>query len=230
MKLTVVPVVVLVALLVGCTSAPAAGPSASPTATPSASATEIPSATPSPEPEVFTVDGTGWSIRGLDLESTGTWGDASGHPHTDDLELPAKLTALLGAEPAISTTPANGHYPDYTVYTWPGVALAMPAYQSDDWHWNPQVTFTAGSSGSVELRTTGGISVGAAEPEVAAAAFQGFPVPDGTTNYSIEADHEVPADYDPGNPGDAWNTVNVVVSAEGAVIRIVAPYPFGAVL
>lgn len=165
------------------------------------------------------------------MDSSGTWGDASGRPHVDDLELPAKLTALLGAEPEVSTTPGNGHNPEYTVYSWPGVALGMPAHQKEDWHWNPYVTFTAGSSGSVELRTAGGIGVGTTQAdEVAAAAFGSFTTPDGHTVYNVEADHEVPVDYDPANPNDTWNTVYVEVSPEGAVVRIVAPYPFGAVL
>ena len=106
----------------------------------------------------------------------------------------------------------------------------MPAFQKDGWHWNPHIMIDAASSGSVELRTTGGVAVGAAADEVASSAFSTYTDPDGNTAYLVEADHAVPVDYDPANPDDTWNTVHVTVSPAGVVLRIVAPYPFGNVL
>ncbi len=221
MKLILAPAVLLVAALAGCAGSPAAEPAG--TETPAASATPTPSNTPAPEPSTFTVDGVGWSIHGLDLDSSGTWGSADGAPTTDpDLEGP--LSALLGVEPTLSVEPGNSHRPDFTVYTWPGLVLGVSTHQKDDFHWNPYVVFTAASSGTTNLRATGGFMVGANQGANAAAIAVASAIDvDGNTVYYVEPDHEVP----PGSSDGAWNTVLVVVDADGTVLRIVTPVVWG---
>jgi len=220
-KLILAPAVLLIVALAGCAGSPAAEPSATPT--PATSATPTPSATSTPEPSSFTVDGVGWSIHGLDLDSSGMWASADGAPTTDP-DLAGPLSALLGVDPTVSVEPGNPHRPDYTVYTWPGLVLGVSTHQKDDFHWNPYVVFTAPSSGTTDLRTTAGFTVGANQGADAAAVAVASEIDgDGNTVYYVEPDQEVP----PGSSDGAWNTVLVIVDADGTVLKIVTPVVWG---
>jgi hypothetical protein len=214
-KLKLLAAVAVAVLLAGCAPVTEAEQSPSPTS----SATETATSTPAPTVEAgqFTVNGAGWTIQGPTGESGATWGE--------DAPLADQLTELIGLDPVVSVDPGGTHRPDYTLYTWPGLVLGVSTEQKADWYFKPFITISAPRVGTVELRTVGGIIVGAAQGEMLeASAFSSFVGPDGNTVYTIEPDHEVPVERD---PEESWDTVMVSTDPDGTVLEITAPYPFG---
>lgn len=225
MKLTVAPLVLALLLLSGC----AVQPVAYPTPTPSATATsrETPSATPTPDPGVLTVSGSGWDIHGPDGDASGLWTGPNGRPTVDDADWPGKLTALIGSDPVVTTEPSSSHFPETTIYSWPGLVLRVPNEQKADSQFATSLTLTARSSGNAEFRTGLGIAVGDSQDQTVSAAFASYQDPDGRTVYLVEPDHEyVAADKDT----DAWNCVRVTIGADGTVAIIGVPGGAGNVL
>ena len=191
------------------------------------SETPTPLPTLTPEPGVFTLDGSGWSIDGADDDFAGLWTGPNGRPIVENPDLAAKLTDLIGSEPMVTITPPSSHSPERTIYSWSGVELSVPNDQKADSQFATVLTITTAQSGNAVFRTTSGVSVGDPQAQTVDESFTSYQDPDGRTVYLVEADHEVVmADKDT----DAWNCVRVTVGTDGTVTSIAGPGGFGNVL
>lgn len=173
--LVVVGVIALVMLLAQ------GGPSAEPTPAPAAtSETPTPSSTPTPSPSptpTATAEAGGELVlgaEGFSLTPTGgegvwfRWSDEPG-------EVVAALTAAFGSEPVEGLQEGDGsHFPDYTVWTWPGLDYASmietPGNKTREEYAAPAwVEFTANRVGEVEVSAEFGLAIGMSADDVRAA-------------------------------------------------------------
>jgi hypothetical protein len=221
MRVTALLIAVAIALT-GCAATPGTGgPSASPTPgipTPSASASS-----PEAAASVISISGSGVEIfdAAEGITTTYPWDE------TGDV-LVADLTALLGQEPSQSFFEGdNGHDVPRDMYSWDGIAVAVSGYQHPEggYFFKPYVVVTASQSGTVEITSTTGLSVGEIfNPDLADDTW--VDPETGLPRYFFESNPSYIADDD----SETYSTVSVEVDANNSITELYAPFDLGATL
>jgi hypothetical protein len=174
--LVVAGVVALVLLLAQANRPGPAKPTGT-TEAPSSSTTPAPSPSPSssPTPTVTAAAGgelvlgaEGFDLRSADGEEfTFRWND-------DPRETVMALTAAFGSEPVVGMQEGDSHFPDYTVWSWPGLDFASmvesPGGKTRDEYAGPAwVQITANTVGEVDVSGEFGLAIGISVDEARAA-------------------------------------------------------------